>query len=269
MASLLDDIKNERKGQVGNAEGLIIEQKLNKLFYEKPDFKEEVRMLKLQAQLKMQDRYGLHASAILVSDKDFCYREHVLSLLYKQIQGENIGINLKRIFEEGNFIGEKWQRLFIRGGLGRPEDMDISQFRADYELSFTPDAIVTINNHKYVVEVKSQNSFMFKKQAGHPKGMKQLQFYMEMTGIHRGFVLVEDKNTQEFKVLMAEYDAEDMEPYIYRLEMIQYHKKRLLKKGKMVGRICDSATCKRALKCNMKDACYDIGIGRIKLEERD
>lgn len=265
MASLIDDIKSERKGTVNNLEALIIEQKLNSLFYAKPNFKEEVRMLKLQAQLKMQDRYGLHASAILVSDNEFCYREHVLSLLYKQIQGENIGINLKRIFEEGNFIGEKWQRLFIRGGLGIPEDMDISQFRYDYELSFTPDAIVTIGKKKYVVEVKSQNTFLFKKQAGHPKGMKQLQFYMELTGIHNGFVLVEDKNSQEFKVLMAEYDSENMEPYINRLEMIQKYKKRLLSDKKMVGRICDTVTCKRAIKCNMKDACWNVGIGKVRL----
>ena len=52
MASLLDDIKNERKGQVGNAEGLIIEQKLNKLFYEKP-----VKKLKMDKNHKAVQDY--------------------------------------------------------------------------------------------------------------------------------------------------------------------------------------------------------------------
>ena len=71
-----------------------------------------------------QDRYGLHASAIIESEKKFCLRAQVLSLFYKQIQSEHIEPGLKRIFEEGNSIHEKWQRLFLRAGYAKIKDLD-------------------------------------------------------------------------------------------------------------------------------------------------
>lgn len=279
-ASILDVVKNEGKDQkkVRNPDGLsdgpiamMIESKLNKLFYINPDYKAEIEMLRMQASLKSNDRYGLHASAILASESEFCYREQVLSLFYKQIQGENVKIGLKRIFEEGNFIGEKWQRLFIRGGIGKKEDMDISRFLAKYDLSYTPDARITLFDKQFIVETKSQNTFTFKKQKSHPGGVKQLKFYMYLEGIAQGFVLVEDKNDQNFKVLLVDkLDVSELEPYIERLENIQVYKGILKEENKMVPRhkSCTSSSCKMASSCNMKDACWNVGMGRAKLDAR-
>jgi len=158
MSRLIDDIK----GIKIDAELLVIEQVLNKLFYCPPNPKLELEMLKHQYKQKQGDRYGLHASAMLASDAEFCYREQILSLFYKQLQSENTALGLKRIFEAGTSIGEKWQRLFIRGGLGEPLDMDRSHFVEKYDLSYTPDAIIEIGGKKYVVEIKSQNTFIWK-----------------------------------------------------------------------------------------------------------
>lgn len=265
MANLRDGIISGG-GKLESTENLLIEQKLNKLFYVQPDYKREILMLKEQAKLKSSDRYGLHASAILASDNKFCYREQILSLFYKQVQGDNIPIGLKRIFEEGNFVGEKWQRLFIRGKLGDYCDMDISRFNDKYDLSFTPDAIITIGKHKYIVEIKSQNTFIFKKQKGHPGGELQCLLYMYLEGIHKGFVLVEDKNCQEYKVIPVRYDPTKLEKYIDRLEMVQEYKKKFLIRKKAPKRICSGSECKRAKECSMRDACFNIGIGRVKLD---
>jgi hypothetical protein len=265
MGKIGDDIKNQHRGEIKEStEALIIEQRLNKLFYVPPNYAEEIRMLKLQAKLKSSDRYGLHASAMLASEDKFCYREQVLSLFYKQTQGENVKIGLKRIYEEGNFIGEKWQRLFVRGGIGEPEDMDISRFVPEYDLSYTPDAIVQIHK-RYVVETKSQNTFIWKKEKGHPSGMKQLKFYLYLEQVKNGFVLVESKNDQEFKVLPAKLDESELDYVIERLERVQLYKRKLKKTKTMVDGICKSQSCKRAEGCNMRDACFNIGIGRIKL----
>ncbi len=255
-------------GIVTSTRSMIIEQKLNKLFYVPPNFKEEIEMLKMQADLKSSDRYGLHASAILASDSEFCYREQVLSLFYRQIQGENVSIALKRIFEEGNFIGEKWQRLFIRGGIGKKEDMDISRFVKKYDLSYTPDAKIELFNRPFIVETKSQNTFIFKKQKSHPSGIKQLKFYMYLENVPQGFVLVEDKNDQSFKILLVDdLDISELEPYIERLEKIQEYKGILKEEKKMVPRhkACISSSCKMAQSCNMRDACWNVGMGRVKL----
>lgn len=262
---LQEMIRDEARGLQVDAEKLVIEQALNKLFY-LPNDKRELHFLGTKRGHDAADRVGLHASSIIVPEKEFCYREQVLSLFYKQAQGGNIPIKLKRIFLAGDVIHEKWQRLFIRGNMAATDALDKSHFHEEYELSYTPDgAPVIIAKNKYVVEIKSMNTYQFKNCKSHPSGEKQLKFYMWLTGIYKGFVLVEDKNTQKFKVIMVKYDPADIEPYIERLEGIQEYKARFMKLKKMVARICNDSICKRAAACNMKDACFNIGMGRVKL----
>lgn len=268
MSKLSEIIKNERKGIITSTKHLVIEQTLNNLFYAPPNPKEELRMLKMQYKQCEGDRIGLHASAIIADDKNFCFREQVLSLFFKMCQGNNISVHTKRVFMEGTFIGEKWQRLFIRGGLGTPENMDISRFVEQYDLSYTPDiSPVYIAKIPYVIEVKSMNTFKFKKCKSHPSGQKQLMIYQHFEKIKNGFVLVEDKNDQSFKVFLQEYDKSVVQPYLDRLDEIQVLKRRFIKLGKPPARlsICDKSDCKRAQSCGMREACWNVGMGRIKL----
>ena len=262
--------KNAGNGNVKiqTSEEMEIEKILNQMFYTEHNIEEETKFIKqvMTRGAETQERVGLHASALIVSDNAFCVRQQVLSLIYKQLQGEQINVGLRRIFEEGNAIHEKWQRLFIRAGYAKAEDCDFTRFHDEYEVSFTPDVIVDLPGFgKMVVEIKSMNTFSFKKQNGHPSGEKQLQFYMYLTGIHQGFVLCDDKNTQDFKVLYRKYDKSIVAPFVERCEQVQYYKDKVLNEHKMVRRCngCNSYTCKKAEECAMKDACYNQGIGRI------
>lgn len=245
-----------------------LEKLFNKMFYLDKNIEEETKFVKqvMTRGAETQERVGLHASAMIVSDNSFCIRQQVLSLIYKQLQGEQIQVPLMRIFAEGNAIHEKWQRLFIRAGYGKAEEMDFTRMCENYEVSFTPDAIIDVPGFgKMVVEIKSVNTFQFKKMTGHPSGEKQLQFYMYLTGIHQGIVLCDDKNTQEFKVFYKEYDTSIVAPFIERCEQVQYFKQKLLDEHKIVRRCegCNSYTCKRAESCPMKDACYNRGMGKV------
>ena len=270
---LIDDIKSnaiENGTKIQSSDAAEIEKLFNSLFYAKKNMEEEVKFVKQMFTRggDTTERYGLHTSAIIVGEDKFCYREQVLSLLYKQAQGENVPQNLIRIFEEGNAIHEKWQRLFIRGGLGKAEDMDFSKFNDEYEVGYTPDAILTIKGKKYVVEIKSVNTYQFMKMTSHPTATKQVNMYMHFTGIHDGIILCEDKNTQNFKVFPVKYNPDVVEPYIERLEAVQYYKKRVFDEGKMVKRCkqCTSKVCKRAITCPMRDACWNTGKGRVRLD---
>lgn len=282
MPKLLDDIKKDanRNGtKIQSSLGTQIEHTLNKLFYLDKNIPKEtefVRMVMTRG-LESSERVGLHASAIIVGETKFCYRQQVLSLFYKMKQGEQVPIGLKKIFEEGDSIHQKWQRLFIRGGYANPEDCDRTQFADIYDLSFTPDIIATlpidwVESGKYeptevVVEIKSVNTMQFRKMSQHPSGRKQLQLYMYLTGIHKGFVLCEDKNTQEIKVFPYKYNPSEIQEVITRLENIQQYKAKVIEKGKMVKRCdnCTGAVCKRAVECPMIDACYNVGNGRRKI----
>lgn len=264
MANLKDGLKNASSG---NLKGMMIEQKLNSLFSVKRSPEKEAAFVKelLEREGETQERVGLHASAMLASEKEFCLRQQVLSLLYKQIQGDNIPVKLKRVFEEGNSVHQKWQRLFIAGGLGNPEDMDRHRFIKKYELSYTPDARIHVFGEDILVEIKSMNTYAFKKAMSHPSGEKQLNFYLCLEKLKWGFVLAEDKNDQEFKVFIVKRDIEKARPYLNRLVIIKKAKERFLETGKMPKRICSSCDCKQAEKCSMKDACWNVGIGRVKL----
>lgn len=274
---LMDEIRKEASGnftKLQSTEEEQIEKLLNSLFYLDKDIPKELKFLKsvMTRGQETTERRGLHASAMIVSDDKFCYRQQVLSLFYKQLQGEQTPIGLKRIFSEGDAIHEKWQRLFIRGGLCEPLDCDFSRFAEEFDLSYTPDIICAIpEDYKlesvyddsvkkipYVVEIKSVNTFTFKKQKYHASGRKQCQLYMYLTGIHNGIVLCDDKNTQEFKVYKYEYNPTEIAPYISRLERVQEFKDRLLNKNKIVKRHerCSGYNCKMAASCPMHDVCY-------------
>lgn len=283
MAGLTDAIKKEAQKNrvvVQDSESAALEKVLNKMFYLDKDPKEELKFLKqvITRGTGTQERFGLHASSMIVSDNAFCARQQVLSLIYKQRQGEQVSVGLKRIFEEGNAIHEKWQRMFIRAGYATAESCDYSQLNKEFEVSFTPDIICSIPSKDYdwddlTCEIKSVNTFQFKKMveknASHPSGEKQLQFYMYLRGTKKGFTLCEDKNTQEFLVKIVKFDPYIVEPFVERLEFVKEAKQRVYEEGKMVKRHnkCTSATCKMAEECPMRDACYGIGMGKVKLSK--
>lgn len=216
------------------------------------------------------DRYGLHASAILDSDGSFCYREQVLSLFYERNPGGFLPVNTLMIFAAGNAIHEKYYDLF------RKNKIDIAIERTlsidEYDLNFTIDALLNIDGEEIVCDVKSQNTRMFRQEKGHLSGEKQVNFYLwalsYLTGEpHRkGFVLVEDKNTQKIKVVPVKYSKEEVKPYINRLKQIQILKDEFCYTKKPPARICDRDTCKRASRCGMRDACFNVGTGRNRLK---
>ena len=284
---LLDDIKKnatQAGAKIQTSDAAKLEKMFNAMFYLEKDIEGETAFIKqvMTRGLENQERVGLHASAVIVSDNQFCLRQQVLSLLYKQLQGEQIPIGLKRIFEEGNAIHEKWQRMFIRAGYAKACTLDKTRFDDEYQLSYTPDAICRIPEFfegALVGEIKSVNPMQFRKMQSHPSAHKQLQLYMhecikkakelkKWNGIDytKGFVLCDDKGAQDFKLYIYDYDSSFVAPYIDRLEATKFHYEKALE-GKMVARCkqCTSYDCKQAEKCPMKDACWNKGEGRKKL----
>ena len=113
---LLDDIKKEadtNRTKIQTSEEQEVEHILNSLHYLDKDIENELLFLKsvMTRGQESQERKGLHASAIIVSDDKFCYRQQVLSLFYKQLQGEQVPVNLKRIFTEGDAIHNVYFRF--------------------------------------------------------------------------------------------------------------------------------------------------------------
>lgn len=273
---LISDIKKSALGnntKIQSSEAAKLEKILNATFYLDKNISEEAKFVKqvMTRGQESQERVGLHASSLIVGDKDFCVRQQVLSLIYKQLQGEQINVGLMRIFEQGNAIHEKWQRLFIRAGYSKASDLDVTQFNDAYKISFTPDIICSIPEFydgKMIGEIKSVNTFQFQRMVKHPSAWKQCQWYMYLTDIHKGFVLSEDKNTQDFKIEVYDYDPSIVAPFIDRAEAIKYYYNKLMKQHKMVQRPDDakSSDCKRCKDCPMRLSCWNLEGGKIKIK---
>lgn len=232
-----------------NPRNLSIESKLNALF----DTDRQNR----------EDRVGMHGSGVIASENEFCHRQQVLSFFFKGNEPE-IPDNLKRIFLEGWYIHTKWQTLFKQAGIAVGiEQRGISK---EWQLLFTPDAIIRLDNKLYVVEIKSVNTFQFKNMTSHPSGEKQCRLYMHFTGIPNGFVLAEDKNTQEFKVLPVDYDPLKVKPYVERMWKVIKEKEQYIKSGKLPQRVCQNEDCKKACKCSYRDCCFNLN--KIPLDEK-
>lgn len=273
---IVNDIKKDALGnrtKIQSSEASKLEKIFNKMFFLEKDIANETVFVKqvMTRGAESQERVGLHASALIKGEKDFCLREQVLSLIYRQLQGEQISVGLMRIFEEGNAVHEKWQRLFIRAGYSSPNDLDVTQFNKKYRISFTPDIICEIPEFyegKMVGELKSVNTYQFQKMTKHPSAWKQLQWYMFLTGIHKGFVLSEDKNNQDFKVEVYNFDESVVSDFIDRAEQIKYYYKRVYKEHKMVKRpnFAKNPDCKKCSECAMRNACWNINGGGIKIK---
>lgn len=285
---IIDDIKssaNKNGTKIQSSDEARLEALLNKTFYTQHNIKEETKFIEqvMTRGLESQERVGLHASSIIVSDKQWCVRREVLSLFYKQIQKENTSVGLLRIFEEGNAIHEKWQRLFIRAGYGKAKTMDRTRFNDEYQVSYTPDIVCRIPEFfdgVLVGEIKSVNSYQFKKMKSHPSAQKQLQLYMFFCiseailkgtwngkDYTKGFVLCDSKNDQEFRVFLYDYDEEFLIPYVDRLEQIKYYRRLLIKDHKVPKRCsaCTNPNCKMAMDCVMRNTCWNVGFGKVKL----
>lgn len=285
---IIDNIKKDAVktgSKVQSSESDKIDVLLNKMFYLPKNIEEETAFVKqvMTRGLESQERVGLHASAMIVSDAQFCLRQQILSLVYKQLQGEQLPVQTMRIFEEGNAIHEKWQRLFIRAGYAKAKTLDRTRFDNDYFISFTPDIVCRMpdyDNNAIVGEIKSVNPMIFKKMAEHKSAHKQLQFYMFLLikaakdkgnwnekDYTKGFVLCDNKGMQDFKTYVYDYEPETVAPFIERCEAVKHYYHEFVNKKKMFPRKkeCDSQTCKMASKCPMRDACWNIGMGRVKI----
>ena len=255
MSNFTKDIKEKEENGM---EAIMIKNKMEKLFIEDRE---------------RNDRYGLHASAIISSDDQFCYRAQLLSLFYRQNQGKELPVKWLKIFAQGNAMHEKWYKLFRRSKI----DVAIERtlWLEQYDLSFTIDALLNIFNDEYVCDIKSQSSFAFKKTTRHPSGEKQVNFYLwalsKYTGVphKKGFVLVDSKDDQEIRIVPVHYDKEKVMPYVERLKEIQQMKKDFINEHIVPPRKCKKCDCKMAESCFMRDACWNIGEGRRKLSEEE
>jgi hypothetical protein len=151
-------------------------------------------------------------------------------------------------------------------------EVETSHFDETRYLHFTPDAILEYASQQYVVEIKGYRAEMksdkddssstiwerLDETKDPPRSAwHQCNLYMHILGIQRGIILVENKNTQQYKVWCIEVDISLAREYLDRM----YAVKGAVLSKRIPERACTSATDRRAEKCPMKALCFS---GRLE-----
>lgn len=112
---------------------------------------------------------------------------------------------LKRIFENGNFVHQRYYKYFAEMGILRAVEVQA----VDNDLfTGTADCIIsTKDGVPWVVDIKSCNSWVFKKlQDMKPEHRVQILFYMYYLNIENGLLLYENKDDQNIKIFKIHMD---------------------------------------------------------------
>lgn len=126
-----------------------------------------------------------------------------------------------RIFDRGDIIHQRLMSALF----GVPEIKVISS-----EIDIPPkelirgraDAILSISNKLYVIELKSSSDFKFQKlEEPEQTHYQQIQLYMHYFKIPQGIILYENKNTQALKEFEVKYDPSLCEKIISDFENLK------------------------------------------------
>lgn len=204
-----------------------ITQELQKLFYLPKKPKEESDFIfHVLTRGTGEERNGLHASDILAHYSVYNEQEALSKLQGGYNHSEEHNVDTMRIFEHGNAIHEKWQRLFIRGGMVENIASLDSTLVHESGLQYSPDAVIKIpriSDKPFLVEIKSQTTYIFMKNKPHDKAREQLCFYLWLHGAEHGFTLVEDKNTQKFRIEYIQNNTNEIAHLIERFRGLTNH----------------------------------------------
>lgn len=203
-----------------------------------------------------------HASSILAPESEWCLRRHVLTAVYPDV-AERPEVkpwdSLKNArFLNGWVLHEKWQKLFKDHA--SVVEVEESHYDETRFLHFTPDAIIQWGGHRYVVEIKGYKAETYDKldeDGPAPEAaMLQCNLYCHLLGIGRGIILVENKNTQDFKLWVIEADKELAKPYTDRMYEVK-SRTTLARAGKpLPSKACKTQGEIRAQQCPMRKLCF-------------
>lgn len=158
-------------------------------------------------------RNKLHPSTI-----GMCERRIVFDMI--MVPKDEPDDRLLEVFDNGHAMHEKYQKKFRDMGILLEEEMPLQKGA----ITGHADARIKVysfhapEGEEMLVELKSAAEYSFKwmKEKNLPKAehRAQLQFYMHLSGITKGIILVENKDTQE----RWEYEMNYDEQYGNRLE---------------------------------------------------
>jgi len=202
----------------------------------------------LLAKRELEERHRPGRRVIHPSSISACIREIVLSILGYASTEKTDGKTV-RVFDAGKSMHERFQKYLKELGHA---DIEVFVKSEDLWLEGMIDAIVRINGERYIVELKSSNSYVFNSiQTPHRDYIEQVHAYMLCTGIDKAIILYENKDTQDIKEFIVERDQEVIDKIVEKIKLVQSY----VERNEIPPMTCKSKSDARY--CSYKGFCFN------------
>jgi len=180
---------------------------------------------------------------------------------FKKAPAKELEPERLRIYDHGDFIHQMVLRPLFSLGLVRAAEIPIPPSEI---IAGRADAILSIEGEPYVLDVKSISGRMnFEKLEPMQGHIWQVQLYMHYFKIKKGILLYLNKDTQEIKEFLFNYDSELVEKLLDWFQKL----KRKIEENKVPVRLVDWPQNWQCSKCEFFDICKMAGEGEILWEE--
>jgi CRISPR/Cas system-associated exonuclease Cas4 (RecB family) len=180
---------------------------------------------------------------------------------FKKAPAKEIEAERLRIFDHGDFIHRMILNPLFSFGIVTASEISIPPQEI---IAGRADAIVSLNGEQYVLDVKSISGKMnFEKmEKPMPEHFWQVQLYLHYFRIKKGILLYVNKDTQELKEFVFDYQEEVVKEL---LEWFQKLKKKI-ESNRVPQRIPDYPDNWQCKSCQFREICEIVGEGEMDWE---
>ncbi|MDP2930490.1 MAG: PD-(D/E)XK nuclease family protein [bacterium] len=190
-----------------------------------------------------------------ITDAGKCPR--VIFFKFKKAPKEEMEARVLRMFEHGDYIHRLILTTLFSLGLVRSSEINIPPQDL---ISGRADAILSLGNELYVLDIKSMNSFLFKG-LSKPKeeNLAQIQLYLHFFKIEKGILLYVNKDTQELKEFTVIYNPDFSKQLLKDLSVL----KEKIEIDTIPARLLDYPENKECQFCQFKEICKLASAGEM------
>lgn len=194
-----------------------------------------------------------------ITDAGKCPRS--IFFKFKNAPREKMDARILRIYEKGEYLHRNIFNILYRLKLGITTEVQIP---AQEIISGRADAILSMNNENYVLDIKSMNSMVFRN-LSEPKeeNVYQLQLYLHYFNIKKGILLYIDKDQQNIKEFLVEYNPGLVESLLKDFQNL----KTKIEKNIIPSRHSDYPENWQCGYCQFKEVCSMADGGEVKWED--
>lgn len=181
---------------------------------------------------------------------------------FKKAPAQEIEPERLRVFEHGDFIHRMILAPLFSLGLVRATEVSIPPQKI---ISGRADAILSIDGEPYVLDIKSiSGKLNFEKmEKALPEHIWQLQLYLHFFKVKKGILLYVNKDTQELKEFIFEYNKEQVKQLLEWFEKLKIK----IEKNLVPLRLPDWPKNWQCQSCQFKEICELIGENEISWEK--